>query len=239
MAPSVQPQARPLGPQSGAPAPGGMLPQAAASPSTSGTDLRPLQMMPSPPRVSYAGGALTVVANNSTLTDVLKAISNITGAKVEGLTGSADRVYGQFGPGSPRAVLDMLLQGSHYDFILVGAVEDPEAVQQVILSPHVSTPSPGTQTAYTPNRPNPPNPSVANDENDNSQDASDEGQPLEPPPNLAQPQNPPNGNPPNGNPQQNGAKSPEQLLEELRRLNRVPDQSPRQTQQPPPQPPPQ
>src|SRR5262245_51095166 len=103
-------------------------------PQTSETPLRPSQMPPNPPRVSYVGGQLTVTASNSTFSDVLVAVRNATGIKIEGigLTGG-DRVFGQFGPGSPRDVLDFLLTGARFDFIILGTIEDPNAAQKLIL----------------------------------------------------------------------------------------------------------
>jgi len=71
------------------------------------------KLPPSPPQISYVGGELTVVAKNSTLSDVLKGIQTAIGAKIEGVTPTdTDRVFGQFGPASPQAVCSTLLTGS-------------------------------------------------------------------------------------------------------------------------------
>jgi hypothetical protein len=97
--------------------------------------LPPSQTPPSPPRISYAGGKLTVVANNATLDDVLTGVGKAIGAHMEG-GGSqgVERVFGQFGPASPSQVLNTLLVGSRYDFILVGSAESPDSVRVIILS---------------------------------------------------------------------------------------------------------
>ncbi len=113
----------------------------------------PYKIAPSPPRISYAEGKLTVVANNSTLSDVLNAIQNATGAKIEGVTPTnADRVFGQFGPASAREVCGALLTGSGYDFIIMEAPENPGSVQQIILTARSTetTSSPGSQVAAAP-----------------------------------------------------------------------------------------
>lgn len=95
----------------------------------------PNKIVPSPPRISYAEGKLTVFANNSALSDVLNAIQNATGAKIEGVTPTnADRVFGQFGPAPAREVCGALLSGSGYDFIIVEAPENPGSIQQIILT---------------------------------------------------------------------------------------------------------
>ncbi|PYX96729.1 MAG: hypothetical protein DMG63_16400 [Acidobacteria bacterium] len=98
------------------------------------------QQPPNPPRVSLMGGLLTVAAENSTLADILKAIETVTHASLEGTQPDAERVFGQFGPGAPRQVLSSILSGSHYDFILVGAVDDPGSVERIMLSPHGTAP---------------------------------------------------------------------------------------------------
>jgi hypothetical protein len=98
--------------------------------------LPPSQMPPSPPRITYVGGKLTVVANNSTLDDVLTGVGKAIGANIQG-GGSqgVERVFGQFGPASPSQVLEILLIGSRYDFVLVGSTESADSVREIILSP--------------------------------------------------------------------------------------------------------
>jgi len=128
----------------------------------------PYKVPPSPPRISYTEGKLTVVANNSTLSDVLNAIRNATGAKIEGVTPtSADRVFGQFGPASPREVCGALLNGSGYDFIIMGAPENAGSVQQIILTARTETgslPEPSAATAP---------PAADSSDNQNMADTSD------------------------------------------------------------------
>jgi hypothetical protein len=110
--------------------------------------LPPSQMPPSPPRITYAGGKLTVVANNSTLDDVLTAVGKAIGANIQG-GGFQDveRVFGQFGPASPSQVLDTLLIGSRYDFVLVGSTESADSVREIILSPNSAEAAQSAQLA--------------------------------------------------------------------------------------------
>lgn len=204
------------------------------TPQTAQVPQRPAEMPPKPPRVSYAGGQLTVIADNSTLNDVLNGIRSAAGIKMEGLSGSNDRVFGQFGPASPRVVIDSLLSGSHYDFIILSALETPDTVQRVILSPRASSPS-GTVAASQGrafNRPAQEDNDVAgNDEAEEQPAGVMPGQVVQPTPvQPGQPTPVQAGQPtainsttlPNQNQQQPGTptvKTPEQLLEELRRLN--------------------
>src|SRR5690242_13890809 len=86
---------------------------------------------PNPPNIRYANGELTIVANNSSLAEIVGGIERATGARLEGTRPDAERVFGQFGPGSTRDVLNSLFDGSRYDFILVGSLENPTDVQTI------------------------------------------------------------------------------------------------------------
>src|SRR5947209_2126125 len=98
--------------------------------------LRPSQMPAVPPRISYSDGKLTVIAENSTLGDVLNSIHNATGMQIESSGGSAnERVAAKIGPGTVREVLLAVLEGSHYDYILLGSESNPENIDKVILTP--------------------------------------------------------------------------------------------------------
>ena len=100
------------------------------------------KLPPSPPQISYVGGELTVVAKNSTLSDVLKGIQTAIGAKIEGVMPSdTDRVFGQFGPASPQAVCGTLLTGSTYDFIIMGSPKNPELIERIILTGRSAEPA--------------------------------------------------------------------------------------------------
>jgi hypothetical protein len=90
-------------------------------------------MPASPPQVSFQGGQLTISAQNSTLGDILKAVRAQTNASID-LPGNApDRVVGHFGPGPARDVLTSLLNGSHFNYLLLGSPTDPSALDRVIL----------------------------------------------------------------------------------------------------------
>src|SRR5215469_4564388 len=98
-----------------------------------------------PPEVSYAGGQLTIVARNSTMGDVLNAVRQKTGAAVEMPAVSSERVVGRFGPGAPRDVMAQLLNGSHYDYVLLGSPADPGALRKVVLMARTNGPQPNPQ----------------------------------------------------------------------------------------------
>src|ERR1019366_1619873 len=96
--------------------------------------LTPEQMSPTPPQVTYQNGLLTIDARNSTLSQVLRAVQARTGASVEMPSSAAnERVMMQVGPGPPRDVLNTLLNGSKFNYIILGMVDNPGGVQKVIL----------------------------------------------------------------------------------------------------------
>src|SRR5712692_6484922 len=100
----------------------------------------PEQGPSSPAEVNFQEGQLTIVARNSTMSDVLTAVKQKTGAAVEMPAVSSERVVGRFGPGAPRDVLAQLLNGSHYDYVLLGSPADPGALKKVVLMARANGP---------------------------------------------------------------------------------------------------
>ncbi len=92
------------------------------------------QMPATPPKVIFQGGLMTITAENSTLGDILQAVKLQTGAEVEFPGNASDRVVGQFGPGPARDVLADLLNGSHFNYVLLGSATNPNALDRVILT---------------------------------------------------------------------------------------------------------
>jgi hypothetical protein len=227
------------------------------------------QIPPTPAKVSFQDGLLTISAQNSNLGEILRDVRRLTGAAIEipqGL-GANERVVTHLGPGAPRDVLAGLLNGSSFNYVMLGSSSDPSAVSSLILTAKPSATG-ETQTAANvyennaapPNRfppPQPFNPQIAiqrlgepqpgnvqaaptdvvddsKDEEDNSDDnADDQAQPGQP----GQPegtggvaqdqQQSADPNQPNS-----GPKTPEQILEMLRRQQ----QPPNGVINPPPQP---
>src|SRR4051794_19201436 len=94
----------------------------------------PAQLPPTPARVTMRNGLLTIEANNSTLADVLTGVRRETKAAIDLPAGaSGERVVASIGPGTPQNVLTSLLNGSRFDYIILGSQDQPDAVQRVIL----------------------------------------------------------------------------------------------------------
>lgn len=167
----------------------------------------------SPPDVSFQRGQLTIVARNSTMSDVLNAVRQKTGANVDMPAGSSERVVGQFGPGAPRDVMAQLLNGSHYDYVLLGSPADPGALKKIMLMAKASGPEPAASQMQA-NQQQPGNENlqaVPEVESENPDENAGEVQPnMQEPPQEEAP-------PDQADQQQNGpvVKTPEQLLREL------------------------
>src|ERR1700756_3740788 len=117
-------------------------------------------------KVDLNAGKLTVQAANSSLSDILRQVSKASGMKIEGLQAGKDqRVFGIYGPGTPRDVLSDLLNGSGYNVMMLGQM--PSGVpRQLALSARTA---PGAA-------PNPPQVGAT----DNSQDdRQDDAQPTQ------------------------------------------------------------
>ncbi len=114
----------------------------------------PAQMPATPPTVAFAAGQLTITAPNSTLGDILREVRKQTGASVEIPGNATERVMGTFGPGPARDVLASLLNGSHFNYVLLGSASNPEALDRVMLLSK-SAADAGTQqvAANTPGQP--------------------------------------------------------------------------------------
>ena len=110
----------------------------------------PEQMPASPPEVQFHQGQLTIRASNSTLRDILWAVRQQTGASVEVPGNAMEPVVGQFGPGPARDVLASLLNGSQFDYVLLGSADDSSALQRVILISRSSAHDQPVQTASGP-----------------------------------------------------------------------------------------
>jgi hypothetical protein len=181
-----------------------------------------LEQMPAvPPKVRFINGLLTIVAENSTLNDVLRAVRAQTGAAVEIPANATERVVTHLGPGAPRDVLASLLNGSHFNYVMLGSPTNPNIVDRVILtSKSGGVPDAGS----APLPPGQGNAAAAPMEEQESQQGVDIAeQPVEEPAeNPATEENQPQ--PPNG---QQQVKTPEQLLRELQL------QQQQQQQQPP------
>jgi hypothetical protein len=242
-------------------------------PPLAGGPLRQLpmdQLPPAPAKVGFQDGLLTISAQNSTLGEILRDVRQLTGASIEipPSAGANERVVAQLGPGAPRDVLAGLLNGSSFNYVMLGSSADPSAVASVILTPKPSVggetqvanvnppaydtsaapvaptrfpgPSGFARQAMVPSpvlgRPDgsPPPPAASADADDkdddsDSDDKDDDSAPAQPA--AAQTVETPDANA-NGTDPNAGPKTPEQIMEMLRRSQ--PNAGPASTNPPAP-----
>jgi hypothetical protein len=87
------------------------------------------------PVVIYRNGQLTINAENTTLADVLKLVAERTGAMIDVPPGSGlEHIVEHSGPGRANDILTQLLNGSHFNFIIVNSPQHPDDPTQVLLS---------------------------------------------------------------------------------------------------------
>jgi hypothetical protein len=199
--------------------------------------LTPAQMPAAPPTVSFSRGQLTISAPNSTLGDILREVRTQTGASIDVPGNATERVMGVFGPGPARDVLSTLLNGSHFNYVLLGSVTNPSGLDRVML---LSKPAaePVNQVANAQNAP-PQAPAAGvqageamefgnEQQGDNQQDSADIfGSAEEQPDQAQQADDQQQGGQPNpfGNPG-NQVKTPQQLLQELQQQQQQGQQNP-------------
>src|SRR5271169_1665866 len=90
------------------------------------------EIAPVPPQVTYQDAQLTIVAPNSTLGDILRAVRKQTGAEIE-IPAAPERVVTHLGPGPARAVMAELLNGSRFNYVLLGSATDSAMLTRVVL----------------------------------------------------------------------------------------------------------
>lgn len=95
-----------------------------------------------PPQVTYEAGQLTIVAENSKLSDVMSALRACTGADVDLPAGSSsERIWARLGPGPARQVLATLLGGTKLDYVIQASETDPDGIKNVWLTRRTETSS--------------------------------------------------------------------------------------------------
>jgi hypothetical protein len=84
--------------------------------------------------VDYSSGQLTVVADNATLSTVLKLVAAKTGAVVDLAPELQNEpVVARLGPSSVREVLTGLLDSPRIDYIVFGTGDEPGSLQRIVV----------------------------------------------------------------------------------------------------------
>jgi hypothetical protein len=198
------------------------------------------QLPATAPQVNYQNGLLSITAQNSTLADILREVRKRTGASIEIPANATERVVTHLGPGSARDVLASLLNGSSFNYVMLGVPSSPSAVSSVVLTTkpaggagEVASRQSPQQQQFVPQQmpppqmqtaPAPPGGQAQGDENADSEETADENQDE-----ADQGQAPGENANPDGSQPNSGPKTPEQMLEMLRQQQQqqgVPGQMP-------------
>ncbi len=86
--------------------------------------------------IAFQDGLLSINSDKASLSEVLNEIHEKTGADIAIPAGAEQEVVAaSLGPAAPRDVVAKLLDGSHYNYIILGADGDMNKLGQVVLSP--------------------------------------------------------------------------------------------------------
>ena len=107
-----------------------------------------IEAQQTPLRVSYRDGLLGIHANKATLSEVLFAIQQQTGAEISIPAGAEqEKVVAEIEPAPAPEVIARLLNGSKFNFLIMSAPDDSRGLGRVILSYRTEggeySPSPG------------------------------------------------------------------------------------------------
>lgn len=90
---------------------------------------------PQPPIAQNTGGQLVIHANGQDFASVLRAIGNASGIDIEMPAESgADPVFLDVGPVSAKEAIIALMDGTKYNYVIMGSRSDPGVVTRLILS---------------------------------------------------------------------------------------------------------
>ena len=182
----------------------------------------PVQQMPldsiaaMAPQVSFQNNQLTIVAPNSTLADILRAVRKQTGAEIE-IPPAPERVVTHLGPGPAREIMAELLNGSRFNYVLLGSPADETVLTRVVLvaksGPEVA---PGPASAAAPNA-QPATPQANNAVEDRASDAEAESteENMNTPDDATTAQEPAEPEQPANSGEQPAVKTPQQMLQEM------------------------
>jgi len=102
--------------------------------------LTPEQRPPERPQVSWDGKLLTITSGNSTLSDILTEVRNLTGADIDiPPNASKVRIASELGPGPAREVLSTLLSWTDFDYVIQASDGDAAGIHSVLLTAREKT----------------------------------------------------------------------------------------------------
>lgn len=188
---------------------------------------------PVPPQVSYQNSQLTINAPNSTLGDILRAVRKQTGAEIE-IPSATERVVTHLGPGPARDVMAELLNGSRFNYVLLGSPADNSVLTRIVLVAKATTPDANPNPAQMAEQQQPgvaqrpANLGVGPESEQNAMAAPDDSAE-----DAAADQAAAEAEQPAPSPDQSGVKTPQQMLQEMQQRQMQMQQQQQQMGQPP------
>jgi len=103
---------------------------------TTGAESVRIEAAARPPlQVSYRNGLLAIHADRATLSEVLYAVQQRTGADISIAAGAEqEKVVAEIDPAPAPEVLARLLNGSRFNYMILSAADNPQQLDRVILS---------------------------------------------------------------------------------------------------------
>jgi hypothetical protein len=156
-----------------------------------------LPMLPKPRvEVRFNRGMLSIHVNKGTLADVLSEVRRLTGADIQvPPAAQQEQIVADIGPAPAREAMASLLNGSRFNFIMMGSDGDPNALRSVLLIPKQGDGSmpaglPPAQEYSSTNQP-PTEPLPAGQAMPHTEDSPEEAPPATPEVDDMPPQPPP------------------------------------------------
>jgi hypothetical protein len=119
-------------------------PAAAQTLAVSVSSQTPANQPPRRAQVDFTTGLLSVNADNSSLNQILRDVTRLTGMKITGGVND-ERVFGTYGPGDASTVLSTLLRGTGSNVLIIfDARQQP---QELVLTPRGGGPTPPNPNA--------------------------------------------------------------------------------------------
>ena len=121
---------------------------------TAGSERIAVEAMPQAAlEVTFRNGLLGIKANKASLSEILFAVHQRTGADIVTSAGAEqEKVVADIAPGPAAEVLAHLLNGSKFNFLILNSAKDPQGLDRVILTPRGEN---GMPQVFTQNAPAP------------------------------------------------------------------------------------
>lgn len=148
--------------------------------------LPPVQQSAQQAKIQFNQGTLSIDAQNSSLKEILDQVSHQTGLEIDGLDHD-ERIYGQYGPDTVANTLTDLLDGSGYNYVMIGGGNGAPPTKLLLTA------------------------------NNGGAAAGSSAPPSSPPPTAAAPAAAPEPQPTDNNVDQHPAPTPQELLDQLRK----------------------